>query len=66
MLITKRGLASGIHDRVFPTGGYGGSHPTKKYFPSAQLAHPRDVPWWSPKGPNVRDLQVTFRGLLGD
>ena len=23
MLITKRGLASGIHDRVFPTGGMG-------------------------------------------
>ena len=25
-----------------------------------------DVPWRSPKGPNVRDLQGTFRGLLRD
>ena len=27
---------------------------------------PWDVPWRSPKGPNVRDLQGTLRGLLGD
>ena len=26
----------------------------------------RDVPGTSPEGPNVRDLQGTFRGLLGD
>ena len=26
----------------------------------------RDVPWRSPKGPNVRDLRETFRGLSGD
>ena len=25
-----------------------------------------EVPRRSPKGPNVRDLQGTFRGLLGD
>ena len=25
-----------------------------------------DVHWRSPKGPNVRDLQGTFSGLLGD
>ena len=27
---------------------------------------PRDVPWRSPKGPNVRDLPWTFRGLSED
>ena len=27
---------------------------------------PGDVPWRFPKGPNVQDLQGTFRGLLGD
>ena len=27
---------------------------------------PRDVSWSSSKGPNVWDLQVTFRGLLGN
>ena len=26
----------------------------------------RDVPWRSPKGPNVRDIHETFRGLLRD
>ena len=26
----------------------------------------RDVPGTSPKGPNVRDLRGTLRGLLGD
>ena len=26
----------------------------------------KGVPWRSPKGPNVRDLQGTFRGLSGD
>ena len=25
-----------------------------------------DVPGTSPEGPNVQDLQVTFRGLSGD
>ena len=32
----------------------------------AGTRRPGDVPWRSPKGPNVRDLQGTFRGLLGD
>ena len=27
---------------------------------------PADVPWRSPKGPNVLDPQGTFRGLLGN
>ena len=27
---------------------------------------PGDVPWRFPKGPNVRDLQGTFRGLSGE
>ena len=27
---------------------------------------PRDAPWRSPKGPNVRDIQGIFRGLLED
>ena len=27
---------------------------------------PGDVPRRSPKGPNIRDLQETFRGLSGD
>ena len=27
---------------------------------------PGDVPWRSPKGSVVRDLQGTFKGLLGD
>ena len=31
---------------------------------SAQPA--REVPGTSPKAPNIRDLQGTFRGLLGD
>ena len=30
------------------------------------MRHPWDVPWRPPKGLNVRDLQWTFRGLLGD
>ena len=25
-----------------------------------------DVPWRSPKGPNVQEFQGTFKGLLGD
>ena len=29
----------------------------------AGTRRPGDVPWRSPKGPNVRDLQGTFRGL---
>ena len=32
----------------------------------ANTRRPGDVPWRSPKGPNVRDLQGTFRGLLGN
>ena len=32
----------------------------------AVTRRPMDVPWRSPKDPNVRDLQGTFRGLLGD
>ena len=32
----------------------------------ADTRRPGDVPWRSPKGSNVRDLQGTFRGLLGD
>ena len=32
----------------------------------AGTRHPADVSWMSPKGPNVRDLQETFRGFLGD
>ena len=35
------------------------------YFP-ARTRRPGDVPWRSPKGPNVRDLQRTFKGLLGN
>ena len=32
----------------------------------AGTRRPRDVPWRSPKGPNVRDLKGTFRRLLED
>ena len=32
----------------------------------AGTRRPGDVPWRFPKGPNIRDLQGTFRGLLGD
>ena len=32
----------------------------------AGTRHPRDIPWRSPKGPNIRDLQGTFMGLLGE
>ena len=32
----------------------------------AGTRRPGDVPWRSPKDPNVRDLQGTSRGLLGD
>ena len=32
----------------------------------ASTRRPGDVPWRSPKDRNVRDLQGTFRGLLGD
>ena len=32
----------------------------------AGARRPGDVPWRSPKGLNVRDLQGNFRGLLGD
>ena len=32
----------------------------------AGTRRPGDVPWRSPKGPNVRDLKGTFRGLLGN
>ena len=32
----------------------------------AGTRRPGDVPWRPPKGANVRDLQGTFRGLLGD
>ena len=32
----------------------------------ADTRRPGNVPWRSPKGPNVRDLQGTFRGLLAD
>ena len=37
---------------------------TVKY--PASTRRPGDVPWRFPKGPNVRDLQGTFRGLLGN
>ena len=33
---------------------------------TGSASRPGDVPWRSPKGPNIRDLQGTFRGLLGD
>ena len=32
----------------------------------AGTRRPGDVPCRSPKGPNIRDLQGTYRGLLGD
>ena len=32
----------------------------------AGTRRPGDVPWGSPKGPNLRELQKTFRGLSGD
>ena len=32
----------------------------------AGMRRPGDVPWSSPKGLNVWDLQGIFRGLLGD
>ena len=32
----------------------------------AGTRRPGNVSWMSPKGPNVRDLQGTFKGLLGD
>ena len=35
------------------------------YFPTGTW-RPRDVPWKSSKGRNVRDLQGTFMGLSGD
>ena len=33
---------------------------------AASTRRPRDVPWRFPKGPDVRYLQGTFRGLLAD
>ena len=36
-----------------------------RIFP-AVTRRPGNVPWMSPKGPNVQDLQGTFGGLLGD
>ena len=34
---------------------------------SLETTHPaRDVPGTSPEGPNIQDLQGTFRGLLKD
>ena len=46
---------------------------TDRYtFPLVSNANPAgmrrfaDVLWRSPKGPNVLDLQGTFKGLLGD
>ena len=38
----------------------------KLYKPSRHATSGGDVPWSSPKGSNVRDLQGTLRGLLGD
>ena len=32
----------------------------------ADTRRPGDVPWRSPQGRNVRDLQGPLRGLLGD
>ena len=32
----------------------------------AGTRRPGDVPWRSPKGSDVRDLQGTFKGLIGD
>ena len=32
----------------------------------AGTRRPGDITWTSPKGPNIRDLQGTFRELLGD
>ena len=34
--------------------------------PSVTTQPARDIPGTSPKGSNIRDLQGTFRGLLGD
>ena len=33
---------------------------------SADTGQYENVPWRSPKSPNVRDLQVTSEGLSGD
>ena len=33
---------------------------------AASTRRPGEIPWRSPEGPNIRDLQETFRGLLED
>ena len=49
---------------IMELGGCDGSYQLRDY--PAGTWRSGDVPWRSPKGPNIGDLWGTFRGLLED